>query len=60
MKNLNIFYIIASVTTLIGVFLKITHTPGGFLVLVGFVLGSIVLIIDNSRCKKRVKELENK
>jgi len=60
MKNYNILYIIAALTTLIGVILKVMHTLGGFLILVGFVLGTIVLIIDNSRCKKRVKELEDK
>ena len=60
MKNSNTYYIIASLITLVGVILKITHTPGAFLILIGFVFGTIVLIIDNSSCKKRVKELENK
>lgn len=62
MKNYFRFsYIIATVVLVVGSVMQVTHKPmASEIKSVGVLLGIIVLVVENSKLKQRVKQPQNK
>lgn len=60
-RVINILYVIAAITVLLGAFFRLQHYPYGYLLLFGgFILGAIASNIHVNSLKKIIKNLEQR
>ena len=60
-RLINILYIIAAISFLLGAIFKIQHFPyGNLFLLCGFIFGPVAIIYDNIRLKRIIKKLEER
>lgn len=56
---IGIIYSASAIMVLIGAFFRLQHYPHGHSIMItGFMLGTVNILVDNFRLKKKIKRLE--